>query len=188
MTLPTLNRNTRVVLLGLLLSAAGGFGLVALASAHDGPPAGARHAVMHAPAPGGMPLLGGPGLERLLDELKATPEQRSQLKNIADAARQDLAAQRDGAEAERAQWLALFAQPQVDATAAEALRQKMLARHDAGSKRITQALLDSSRVLSAEQRQQLAALWQARGQPGMGGPGRPEEGHRGGHHGAAPRG
>ena len=73
MTLPALNRNTRVVLLGLLLSAAGGFGLVALASAHDGPPAGAHHAVMHSPAPGGMPLLGGPGLERLLDERWSPP-------------------------------------------------------------------------------------------------------------------
>ena len=185
MTPSVLNRPTRVVLLGLLLSAAGGFGLVALASAHDGPPPGARHAVMHPAAPSGLPMLGGPMLERMLDEVQATPEQRSQLKQIADAARQDLAAGRDGAEAERAQWLALFAQPQVDAQAAEALRLKLLARHDAGSKRLTQALLDSSRVLSAEQRQQLAALMQARTPRGMGSHG---EGHPGARQGGGPRG
>jgi Spy/CpxP family protein refolding chaperone len=51
---------------------------------------------------------------------------------------------------------ALFTQPTVDANAAESLRQQMLARHDAASKRMMQAMLDVSRVLTPEQRQQLA--------------------------------
>jgi Spy/CpxP family protein refolding chaperone len=50
----------------------------------------------------------------------------------------------------------LLAQPTVDARAVEALRQKMLAQHDQASQRWTQALLEISRVLTPEQRQQAA--------------------------------
>ena len=52
--------------------------------------------------------------------------------------------------------MALFAQPTVDARAAETLRQQMLAQHDQVSKRALQAMLDVSRVLTAEQRKALA--------------------------------
>jgi len=56
----------------------------------------------------------------------------------------------------------LFAQPTIDANAVEALRQKMLAEHDRTSKRITQAMLDSSQVLTPQQRAQLAEKMKAR--------------------------
>jgi Spy/CpxP family protein refolding chaperone len=52
--------------------------------------------------------------------------------------------------------MALFAQPPVDATAVEALRQKQLAQHDAASKRMTTAMLEISRVLTPEQRKQMS--------------------------------
>ena len=45
--------------------------------------------------------------------------------------------------------------PNVDAGAAEALRQQMLAQHDQASKRVLQAMLDVSKVLTPEQRAQL---------------------------------
>jgi Spy/CpxP family protein refolding chaperone len=40
----------------------------------------------------------------------------------------------------------------VDAGAAEALRQQMLTQHDQASKRVLQAMLDVSKVLTPEQR------------------------------------
>ena len=56
----------------------------------------------------------------------------------------------------------LFRQPTVDANAAEALRQQMLQQHDQASRRMLQAMLDVSRVLTPEQRAQLAQRMQQR--------------------------
>ena len=50
----------------------------------------------------------------------------------------------------------VFTAPNVDASAAESIRQEMLAQHDATSRRMLQAMLDVSRVLTPEQRAQLA--------------------------------
>jgi Spy/CpxP family protein refolding chaperone len=58
--------------------------------------------------------------------------------------------------------LALLLAPQVDAAAAEALRQQLQARHDGASKRHLQAMLDAGAVLTPEQRQTLAARLNAR--------------------------
>jgi Spy/CpxP family protein refolding chaperone len=109
---------------------------------------------------GGGRGMGGPMMghmsERMLDRVNATPEQRAQLKSIREAAMADLKGQRDSHAGLRDEAKKLFTQPNVDANAVEALRQKMLSQHDAASKRISQALVDASRVLTPEQRQQLA--------------------------------
>lgn len=97
-------------------------------------------------------------MDRLLDGIQATPEQRVQLKQIAQDARTDLRAQREAGQALREQGRALFAQPTVDEAAAEALRQQWLARHDRASQRMMQALLEMSRVLTPDQRQAMTAL------------------------------
>lgn len=112
------------------------------------------------PGPGGrgpgMPMFGGPGMDRMLEQVGATADQRSQIESIMKTARDDLRTQRDAGRVLHDQMRDLFVQPTVDADAVEALRQKMLAQHDAASQRMTQAMLDVSRVLTAEQRQQLA--------------------------------
>ena len=103
---------------------------------------------------GGMMM--GRGLDRMLDSVDATAEQRAQIKQISEAARADLQAQRESGAALREQARDLFVQPTVDPAAAEALRQHMLARVDQASQRTMQAMLDVSRVLTPEQRQTLA--------------------------------
>jgi periplasmic protein CpxP/Spy len=95
-------------------------------------------------------------LNRMLDAVQASADQRAQIKQITDAARADMKAQHDSGRQLRADAAALFAQPTVDARAAEALRQQMLARHDQASKRQLQMMLDISRVLTPEQRKSLA--------------------------------
>ena len=114
---------------------------------------------------GAMPPMGGMSgmfmahprqMERLFDSIGATPEQRAQIKQIADAARADLRAQRQAGAPLYEQAQALFAQPIIDEGAAEALRQQMLARHDQTSKRTMQAMLEMSRVLTPDQRKALA--------------------------------
>ncbi len=93
---------------------------------------------------------------RALDLVQATPEQRAEIRRIFGAARDDLRAQRDATRALHDQARALFAQPTVDANAAEALRRQLLAQHDQASQRALRAMLDASVVLTPEQRRVLA--------------------------------
>ncbi|MFZ4649656.1 MAG: Spy/CpxP family protein refolding chaperone [Rubrivivax sp.] len=117
---------------------------------HDG---GGMH---HGPHEGGR---GGMGMSpRMLDAIKATPEQRNQIRQIMDAARKDMQGQRQARQALKAEASQIFSQPNVDAAAAEALRQKMLAQHDQMSKRRMQAMVEVAKVLTPEQRRQLADL------------------------------
>lgn len=124
--------------------------------------AGLTQAVIAQPVEGpAMHRMAGMGglhrMDRLLDSVNATADQRAQIKQIMEAAHADLKAQREAGRTLRDQSQALFTQPTVDARAAETLRQQMLARYDAASKRMLQARLDISRVLTPDQRQTLAA-------------------------------
>ncbi len=103
---------------------------------------------------GGM--MGGPHMDRMLDRLNATADQRAQIKQLAAAAEEDMRAQHESGKALRDQFTALLAQPTVDARAAEELRQKQMAHRDIASKRMLQMMLDVSRVLTPEQRKQVA--------------------------------
>ena len=134
----------RLLLATLTLAVAAGVSQTAMANpfgGHDG-----HHSMM-----------GGPHrVERMLDGVNATPEQRAQIKQIMQAAHTDMKAQHEAGRKLREQSQALFAQPTVDARAAEALRQQMLAQHDQASKRKLQVMLDVSRVLTPDQRKTLA--------------------------------
>jgi len=146
----------RLMTAGLALAIAGTFALTAFAQPGPG------HE--HRGGPGlfmGGPMMGR-GLDRMLDSVKATDAQRAQIKQITQAAAADLKAQREAGKALHEQALTLFTQPTVDANAAESLRQKLLSQHDQASKRMLQAMLDISRVLTPEQRQQLAQRLQQR--------------------------
>ncbi len=136
-------KSIQCVVATLLVALAGGTASLALAEGRHG----------H----GGMGGMGGMHMsERMLDGVNATPEQRTQIKQIMQSAMTDLAAQREAGRALRLQAMNVFTQPYVDANAAEALRQQMLARHDQASKRMMQAMIEASRVLTPDQRRQLA--------------------------------
>jgi periplasmic protein CpxP/Spy len=93
---------------------------------------------------------------RMLDRINATAEQRAQITRITDAGRADMTAQRDAAKALRAKMQQAMSATVVDANAVEALRQQGMALHDQASKRRTQMMVDISRVLTPQQRQQIA--------------------------------
>ena len=104
---------------------------------------------------GGSPEQVGRAIDHMLDGLSATDDQRSQIKRIAQAAATDLKVQRDAGGGLREKAALVFAAPNVDAAAAESLRQQMLAQHDQRSRRVLQALLEVSKVLTPEQRAKL---------------------------------
>lgn len=112
----------------------------------------------------GMGFMQGRMMEHMLDAVNATADQRSQIKAIAERTKAEMKAQRDSGKALRQQTMKLFAEPVVDANRAEALRQQMLQQHDQGSRRVMQAMLEISRVLTPEQRKQLADRMAQRGE------------------------
>ena len=129
-------------------------GSVALSAWAQGGPGG--------PGMHGMQF-GGHMAERMLDSVNATAEQRAQVKQITDRAAADMKAQHEAGRALRQQGMKLFAQPVVDANAAEALRQQMMQQHDQASRRMMQTMLEVSRVLTPEQRKQLGERMAQRG-------------------------
>lgn len=144
-TLIPMSHGARLFVTALLVTLLG----LAAAIAHAQPMGGAR-----APGLGGP--MGGHMMERLLDSVNASSDQRSRIRDIMKAAAADVRQQREAARGLREQAVALFTQPTVDARAAEALRQQMVQQHDQSSRRWMQAMLDASAVLTPEQRVQLA--------------------------------
>lgn len=110
----------------------------------------------------GMGMMEGRMADRMLDSVNATAEQRAQIKQITERARAEAKAQHEAGRALREQGMKLFTQSSVDANAVEALRQQMLQQHDQASRRRMQTLLEVSRVLTPEQRKQLAERMEQR--------------------------
>lgn len=153
-------RGYRPYIAGVLLALAATAAFTA--AAHGGPRGGGHHgpdAMMMAP-PEHLDRM----LDRMLGSVDATEAQRSQIREIARSAMNDLKGQREAARELRAKSMALFTQPTVDANAVEAARQAMLQHHDQVSRRMSQAMLEASRVLTPEQRAQLAERMNKRGE------------------------
>jgi len=161
-----MSQRCRLLAVTAALALAGGL-MPAASAAQSGDHAG--HGVP--PAMGQMDPMGAMGgmfrahprqLERVFDGIGATAAQREQIQQIVQDARADLRAQREVGRELRERGQALFVQPVVDEAAVQALRLQGLAQHDQASQRMVRALLDVSRVLTAEQRQTLAQLMQER--------------------------
>lgn len=146
-------RQVRRLVAALSLALGAGLAAPVLAMPGHGPGHGPGMAM--GPGGAGGPMFGGM-LTRMLDRVNATPEQRTQIEQIVRSGADERRSQREAARALREQAMALFAQPTVDANAVEALRQRQLAMHDAASKRMMASMLEVSRVLTPEQRKQMA--------------------------------
>lgn len=145
-------RPLRVAAAALVVAVAGGLAVNAVAQPHRGPDGF-----------GGPMMMGNPHrLERLLSTLHATDAQRTQIMSILTTARTDLRAQHEAGRALQQKMMDVFTAPSVDANAAESLREQMLTQHDQASRRMMQAMLDVSNVLSPEQRQQFGQMMAAR--------------------------
>jgi periplasmic protein CpxP/Spy len=147
------SRSARMITVGVVLAVASSFALVAMARPGPGGPGGAGG------FGGEFGFLAAP---HLLDSVNATDAQKAQIKQIMQAARADMKAQRTAGSGLHEQAMQLFTQPTVDAAAVETLRQQMLQQHDQASRRFSQAMIEVSRVLTAEQRAQLGAQMKKR--------------------------
>ncbi|MFZ2651363.1 MAG: periplasmic heavy metal sensor [Burkholderiaceae bacterium] len=154
MNMPPATNGLRGAMLALLLAVGG-----ALASWAWAQPGGHHGAGLMARA---SPERMGRMIDHMLDGVAASDAQRSQIKQIAQLAAADLKVQREASHALRAKAVQVFAAPNVDAAAAESLRQQMHAQLDQSSKRVLQAMLDISQVLSPEQRAKLGERFKQR--------------------------
>jgi periplasmic protein CpxP/Spy len=160
-------RPSRLLLAGLVVATLSAVALPAMADEPDelaGWLDGAGPGGMRGHMMGGGPGMGaghgahmaGRGIERLLDLVNASADQRTRIKGIMQSAHNDLKTQQQNGQALRDQQRSIFAQPNIDARAAEAVRAQMSAQRDAASKRMLQARLEVAGVLTAEQRRTLA--------------------------------
>jgi protein CpxP len=162
----------RITLSAAVVALAGMACTVALGQTPPGPPPGAGAAMHGGPGmgwDGGWGWGHGPGFgpgmgpqERMLDLAGASAEQKAKVREIFAALRKEVVAQFESGRAMHQQMGQLLLAPKLDAAAVESLRQKLVAQHDAASKRVTQALLDASAVLTPEQRGKLAQAMQQR--------------------------
>ena len=146
-----IQRSLRWWLAGVVLAVSGTLAVSAWAQPVPGGH-GHAHGMDHGMMFGGSPEHVARMVDHMLDGLNATDAQRSQVKQIAQAAAADLKAQHDATRALHERSMQIFTAPTVDAAAAESVRQQLLTQHDAASRRILQATLDISRVLTPEQR------------------------------------
>lgn len=173
-------KQIRLAAAGLALAVGGSLGLVALASAQEDapPPQAGGQPMPPAPAMGEAPSpMEGLWHGHFPPELQLTDAQKDKLRQIGEATRRDLQRQHEARRAEAGEWEKLLTAPKVDVKAAEALRVRMEAAHDATSRRLLQSTLEAAAVLSPEQRARLVTQWKARceadrpfGRPGVAGP------------------
>jgi periplasmic protein CpxP/Spy len=153
------------------LAALGGIGLVA-ARSDD---LGGRHQMMGQSGMGGHVQnasmrhgmkFGERRMERMLDEIDATPEQAEKLKTIFASVREDMRPMFEDMQDTREDIADLLAAPTVDRAAAEKLRAERVAAIDETSRKLTAAILDAAEVLTPEQRKQLVEHFEERDGPG----------------------
>jgi len=152
----TAQRLRQIPALAGLLAALAGAAVQAQPAGSDAPPAMPQHAMHHRPGGPGMGMMGAMPPERLLDEAGASAEQKARIRDIMKAAQTDLRQQREAGRKLHEELAAVLAAPKLDSAAAEGLRAKLQAQHDAASKRMLQATLEASAVLTPEQRQKMS--------------------------------
>ena len=109
------------------------------------------------------PGFGGHHLERMLEEIDATPEQEDKLEAIMDKLHDDVRPIMRGFRDTRDDVAKLLGAATIDREAAEKLRAERVTAVDEASRKLTTALLDAAEVLTAEQRAELVEHFEDRG-------------------------
>lgn len=105
-------------------------------------------------------------VDRMLNRVDASQEQRDKVSGIVKGAFNDLTALGINPWDARQKALTLLRADTVDPAAFEALRAEQISTADAASKRVVQALTEAAQVLTPEQRRELADRWERHGPRG----------------------
>jgi len=99
---------------------------------------------------------------RLMSEIEASDEQADRLRDIFEAAREDLMPARADFHSFRDDLAALITAPRIDRAAAEQMRAERVEAIDEASRRMTEAFLEAAEVLTPEQRVALVEKFEER--------------------------
>ena len=156
---PTQSPPPRRWLAGAALAAAfaiGGVTMPLLAASAQDATQGAMHHMMG--GSGGMHAMAMAHVSKMLDEVGASADQKSRIETILHAGFAPMADMHRDMEQTHAALHAILAAPTVDRAALEQLRAAEIARIDAASRRVANALADAVEVLTPEQRAKLGRL------------------------------
>jgi protein CpxP len=147
---PVRRRFSRRIVGGLAAVLVGGALSLSVAQAHG--PGG----------PGGMGFFGGGGfmafrMHKVLDRVGATEGQRAQIKSIWQGLRPQLKATQEEHAQLRQQLTQVMTATTIDPAAVEKLRQRSVQLMDKASAIISRGMVETARVLTPEQRKQIAA-------------------------------
>ncbi len=105
----------------------------------------------HGPA-GMMGMMGGRQLDRMMDRVDATEDQRGKIRDIARAARNDVEKLTDVLRPLRKAAIEQLTAPTLNPAGVEGVRSRLSGVSDEISKRVTTAMIDVAQVLTPEQR------------------------------------
>lgn len=97
----------------------------------------------------------GHRMMEMLDDVGASEAQRKQIEAIFKTAREELRAQMKDGRGQHLEMFKLWAAPNIDAAAIDALRRQQLVKHEQASARMQAAFVEAGRVLTPEQRAKL---------------------------------
>jgi Spy/CpxP family protein refolding chaperone len=115
-----------------------------------------------AKGPNGAGPLGGKMIERLLDRVEATDEQKSKINAIVERTRTEMEGMREERRNAMTELTEILKAPTIDRAALEAKRAERMSKMDQRSKTMTTAFADIAEVLSPEQRAEAVELIQKR--------------------------
>lgn len=107
---------------------------------------------------GGMGMhrgMDGHRMMEMLDDVGASEAQRTQIEAIFKTAREELRAQMKDGRGQHLEMFKLWAAPNIDAAAIDALRRQQLVKHEQASARMQAAFVEAGRVLTPELRAKL---------------------------------
>lgn len=102
-------------------------------------------------------------VDRVLDRVDATNEQRGKVSGILKTAMTDLTVLGIRPWETHAKFIELMRADTIDPAAFEALRAEQISTADAASKRVVQALTEAAQVLTPAQRRELVERWDRHG-------------------------
>ncbi len=132
---------------------------------------------------GDMAAMAERRVDHLIKLVSGTPEQKTKLLALAQAAMKDIQPMREQLMAARKRGMELLSAANLDRGAMEKLRGDSAQLMDGMSRRMSAHMMDAAEVLTPAQRTIVADKMKQRGDRGHGGRGRHHGGHGGGHSG-----
>ncbi len=179
LTSPRPGRRWAIAAAAAMVIAAGSWTGLSQAAGESKDPLAGGHHQMHGERGGMTPEMSAKRIDRMIERLLSdgTPEQKTKVRTLANAAAKDLMPLRKQRREAHQQGMTLLAQPNIDRAALEQVRATEMQLDEQTSRRMTSALADIAEVLTPAQRVRVAEQLAKRGKHHGGHRGEHRDGH-----------